>query len=689
MVLLIRGNRARGTLDMKTIKTRNLTKGIKVLERSIAVSRRMTDAAVKTKSVAEETQDSSYDSPADYAIAKVQGTAQDTMQSVARRISPRSLQPRQKVEKHWGRAKEHFKEFRQQMPKARQRAAAEAEGEAVKTRGEADKLKNVSDKARGDAQSAKKAVKDAKQTLREVRKDGRQTLREVKQKTRADAQTHSSGTKNQGNPVKRQFMKGKADAGNVSTGTSAGNTRMDLTKQSLNPSRRVSHTSRTAKSAKSTMGGVKQTAKGTIKTAQKSVKTAERTAKTAVKTAQKTARTAQQTAKAAAKAAKIAEKTARVAAKAAVQATKAAAQAVVATVKAIIAAIQGLIEIIAAGGWIAVLVILVTCVVGAIICGIFGIFFANEINDGTGTGMTINSVLAEIDNEFVSQIEDIQNGNTYDLLDMSGARVTWRQVLAVYTVRTVTDPDNPMDVATMDDTRAALLRAVFWDMHDISYVVDSAEVVEDVLDGDGLPTGETATVTKTVLRITIAHTLPDEIAVQYGFDSEQLSYLEELLKSEYISLWNALLYGVAAIGDGSMIGVAETQLGNIGGTLYWSWFGFTSRVEWCAIFVSWVAEQCGYIDAGIVPRFSGCQEQGIPWFQVRGQWQGRDYTPKTGDIIFFDWENDGWSDHVGIVERVESGVVYTIEGNTSDSVARRSYSLNSNVICGYGVPVYP
>jgi len=670
---------------MKTIKTRDRggkTRGIKVLDRSVAISQRMTDSAVKTKAAAEETQNSNYASPTDYAVGKVQDTARNTAQSAARHITPRSVNPRQKIEDHMRRASDHFKEVKRQSPKERQRVADEAKKEAVKTRSEADKLKNLSHKAKREAQTAKKAVKEAKQTLREVRKEGRQTLREVKQKTRSNARAQKNGTRTSDSPATRRFTKGKASAGkqartlcdsNAPSKSDMGSTRVDVPKQA-------------AKSTKATAGHVKQTAKGTVKTAQKTVKTAERTAKTAVKTAQKTAKAAQQTAKASAKAAKVAAQTAKAAAKTAVQASKVAAKAVVATVKAIVAAIRGIIQIIAAGGWIAVVVVLVVCVIGAILCGVFGIFFANDMSDGTG--MTMNSVLAEIDNEFVSQIEDIQNGSTYDLLDMSGARVTWRQVLAVYTVRTVTDLDNPMDVATMDDTRAALLRNVFWDMHDISYVVDSAEVVEDMLDGDGLPTGETATVTKTVLRIYITHKLPEEMAVQYGFDSEQLSYLEELLKADYISLWNALLYGVAAIGDGSMIGVAETQLGNIGGAPYWSWFGFTSRVEWCAIFVSWVAEQCGYIDAGIIPRFSGCQEQGIPWFQVRGQWQGRGYVPKTGDIIFFDWESDGRSDHVGIVERVDGEHVYTIEGNTSDSVARRSYSLNSNVICGYGVPVY-
>jgi len=126
---------------------------------------------------------------------------------------------------------------------------------------------------------------------------------------------------------------------------------------------------------------------------------------------------------------------------------------------------------------------------------------------------------------------------------------------------------------------------------------------------------------------------------------------------------------------------------NVGGQPYWSWYGFDSRVEWCACFVSWCAEQCGYLDAGIIPRFSLCSD-GVTWFQSKGQWQDGSYTPNPGDIIFFDWEGDGSCDHVGIVEYAENGVVHTIEGNSSDSCRRRSYSIGNNTVIGYGTPVY-
>lgn len=80
---------------------------------------------------------------------------------------------------------------------------------------------------------------------------------------------------------------------------------------------------------------------------------------------------------------------------------------------------------------------------------------------------------------------------------------------------------------------------------------------------------------------------------------------------------------------------------------------------------------------------------GVHWFEDRALWQDAGgYVPAPGDIIFFDWEQDGESDHVGIVEYVEGDYVHTVEGNTSNSVARRSYRLDSSSVIGYGTPMY-
>ena len=140
-------------------------------------------------------------------------------------------------------------------------------------------------------------------------------------------------------------------------------------------------------------------------------------------------------------------------------------------------------------------------------------------------------------------------------------------------------------------------------------------------------------------------------------------------------------------GNQQIVSVAMGQLGNSGGQKFWSWYGFDSRVEWCACFVSWCVDQSGLIASGNVPKFSLCSD-GVSWFQGKNKWQSGGTTPTAGMIIFFDWDHDGNSDHVGIVESVSGGTVNTIEGNSGDKVARRSYSIGSSSIYGYGVPAY-
>ena len=148
----------------------------------------------------------------------------------------------------------------------------------------------------------------------------------------------------------------------------------------------------------------------------------------------------------------------------------------------------------------------------------------------------------------------------------------------------------------------------------------------------------------------------------------------------YDDLWNELLYGVAlGGGNGDLVTVTQSQVGNVGGTPYWSWYGFSSRVEWWAIFVSWCAEQCGLIDSGAVLNFSGCGT-GVNWFQFKDQWLPGSATPEPGMLIFFKWYGSDAliADHVGIVERVENGRFYTIEGNSNNMVRRNTEKITNH-----------
>ena len=360
-------------------------------------------------------------------------------------------------------------------------------------------------------------------------------------------------------------------------------------------------------------------------------------------------------------------------------------KATIAAVKAIIAGTKALISAIAAGGWVAVVVIIVLCLVALLLGSVFGIFFSGE---DSGTGMTMQTVVQEINTEYDTKLDEEMASVSYDVLEMSGSRAVWKDVLAVYSVKVNTDPDNPQEVATMDDNKKQLLKDIFWEMNTISSRTEtkSETVVEETDDGHGNIVQTESTVTRTYLYITVSHKTVDEMATQYGFNEEQKEYLAELLKEENNSLWSAALYGIRA-SDDQIVTVALSQVGNVGGQPYWSWYGFGGRVEWCACFVSWCANECGYIDTGVIPKFALCSD-GANWFKNRSQWADNSHEPSAGTIIFFDWEQDGETDHVGIVQKCENGIVYTVEGNSGDSCRTKTYSVGSASIYGYGIPAY-
>ena len=428
-----------------------------------------------------------------------------------------------------------------------------------------------------------------------------------------------------------------------------------------------------------------KTASEPVNAARRTVKTADRAARTTAKTTPATAKAARKSAQAAAKASYRAAQAAKASAKAAAAGVKAAAKATVSAVKAIIAATKALITAILAGGWIAVAVIIIICLIGLIAGSCFGIFFSGE---DSGAGQSMQTVVREINEDYEARLDAIQANISYDVLEMSGSRAVWPEVLAVYSVKTTTDPDNAREVATMDDSKKAILKDIFWQMNEISSRTETQTdaVIEEAGDGTGSIAETTTTVTRTTLYITVSHKTAEEMADHFHFNEEQREQLAALLADENRSMWNQLLYGIGD-GDGEIVTVALSQLGNVGGEPYWSWYGFGSRVEWCACFVSWCANQCGHIESGVLPKFAGVGT-GEEWFKARGLWRDNQYTPNPGDIIFFDWETDGLDgkpDHVGIVEKVEGGVIYTIEGNFGDVCLQNHYSLGYYEILGFGV----
>ena len=726
---------------MKTIKTRIKIKDVKVLNKSANLSVRMKNAYLRTKKTAEETQKPHNASPAEYASENVQSAAQGAAREITRHLK----NPREKARRDLGRAKGHFQEAKRQLLKERQRAAEQAKKTAEKMKTIADGLKRTADHAKQTVSESKKAVNDAKQNLREIRMTGRQAMREVKPDARfkrnrqqirkfkineiKSSKTYSvpkvktysvnyetlnitqlsSGLakrpegvnpswKSNAPPLKSPALvisspantmpasaiKPDAKQSNISVSNASKKniTRPNYLKKGVQAPKNTGNPAKTSKIPskviKPTVNNFKETSKNTVKAAKKSVKTA----KKSVKTAQRTAQVAVKSAKMAQKNAAAAAKTSVKASIAATKTAVALAKLAIALTKAAIAALKGLIAAIVAGGGVVLTVVLVICMVGFLISSPLGIFFSGEA--APGTGMTVNSIIAEIDTEYRNRIDDIISSNYHDELRVSGVRAGWKQILAVYTVKVVKNPDSPMEVAVMDAEKTSILNEVFWDMNAINHRIERIRHTQTYITSNG--NMRTEVWYEYILHITISCKTPAEMALYYGFTAEQAEWLDELLEQKYNDLWTALLYGTTSYGSGAMIEVAIMQIGN-GGELYWSWYGFNSRVEWCAVFLSWVADQLGYIEADIIPRFSWCDD-GIRWFRERGQWQPRGYIPAPGDIIFFDWNGDGVSDHVGIVEFVEGHTVHTIEGNTSDSVARRSYRLDNSSIQGYGLPAY-
>lgn len=135
--------------------------------------------------------------------------------------------------------------------------------------------------------------------------------------------------------------------------------------------------------------------------------------------------------------------------------------------------------------------------------------------------------------------------------------------------------------------------------------------------------------------------------------------------------------------DIPMVNAAKSAIGNHGGGPYWSWYGFDDRVEWCACFVSWAANECGALDADTAPEFAYVPD-GTNWFYARDLWLEPGQTPSAGDYIFFDWDEDGGHDHVGIVTSVIDDKIFTVEGNSSDRCRVKCYNIGDTVICGYG-----
>ena len=299
-------------------------------------------------------------------------------------------------------------------------------------------------------------------------------------------------------------------------------TRMQQSKGTIKTADRAEKTIK--QSARSTRKAGIKTVRKTAKSSQKAVKTAERTSKTAIKTTQATAKAAQKSAQAAAKTAQKAAQAARATAHAAAVAAKAVAKAVAAAVKAIIAGVKELITAIAAGGWVAVVAIVLICLIGLILISPFGIFFSGSNRDDGA--VSASAAVAQVNYEFALRLEALQDGD-YDDIVIGGSMADWPEVLAVFAVKVAGSEDmDATDVATLDPARVAKLKAVFWDMNNIS------SEVETIDHPDSDPDDEVDdSWTERILHITISAKTAEEMKTQYRFSEKQKTLLDELLEN--------------------------------------------------------------------------------------------------------------------------------------------------------------
>ncbi len=324
--------------------------------------------------------------------------------------------------------------------------------------------------------------------------------------------------------------------------------------------------------------------------------------------------------------------------------------------------------------------VLMTAAVGSPI----SIFFSTAEEDiEKSNSEVIAEAITSVGTEYQKALEDAKDVFfrnpeiiKYDLGELNN----WKEVLAVFAVDEF-NSDDPEPVMAWNADKQKRLYAMFEKTHPITQAL---ETVDDVL----------------TLTISAKNMSVDEMTALYSFTEEEISMLNALLSEDMNEHWDDLLadavfptYNGGGAGNADIVAVALSQVGNVGGQPYWSWYGYNGWVNWCACFVSWCGNQCGYIDAGIFPKFSACTSGGVKWFKEHGLWvEGAYYTPSPGDVIFIDWNHDGSAEHVELVERVAGTTVYTIGGNRGGGTGKciqYSFTIGNPTIKGYGTPQYP
>lgn len=543
-----------------------------------------------------------------------------------------------------------------------------------------DRVSAFSDSALHEAgrqldKQGRKAVKETKDNISKAKDYFRQKKAEqpiqkareqAKQAARTAGKAPSTGTPLSGNTAQAGTTSGQAASRIVH-------------RENISIRTRGHNPLSVRQSARSAGNAMVNTLRRGAKETGRSIKTAEMASKTAVKTGQQAAKSAQAAAKTAQKTAQAA----KVAAQKAAQAAKRTAQATAKAVRAIIAGVKTMISAIIAGGWVAVVIILIIVLLGCAV-SIFG---------GGSRSSTYTPVSAEVEAydpmirkyaqqygipEYVELIKAVMmqesGGRGLDPMQAAEGGFNTRYP---HVPNGITDPEYSVECG-VQELKAALEAA------GVENPVDM-ERIKLALQGYNYGSGYISWALRNYGGYSVANAaeFSDMQAARLGWSSYgDKQYVAHVLR--YYPYGRVFSMG---FGNHAIVELALSQVGQQGGQPYWSWYGFNGRVEWCACFVSWCANECGYIEAGIIPKFSLCSD-GVNWFKTQGQWQERNYEPMAGDIIFFDWGANGTIDHVGIVEYCENGVVHTVEGNSGDACRQKEYTVGSSSIYGYGLPAY-
>lgn len=229
--------------------------------------------------------------------------------------------------------------------------------------------------------------------------------------------------------------------------------------------------------------------------------------------------------------------------------------------KAAYTAAKSLVSAVIAGGWVSVVIIILICLVAALCSSFYGIFFSSETSQ---SGMNITSVIQQINNEFDDKIDEIKSSGSFDGVEVIGSRSNWKDVLSIYAVKTTTDENSPMEVATVDENKKAILSSIFWDMNGISKSVETRTetVTKESTDEQGNKVETTKQVEKKYLVITLSGKTAEDMSVSYSFNDTQKKYLAELMSDKNNKLWASLIYNIGGVSGGSGIDIKDLDFSN-------------------------------------------------------------------------------------------------------------------------------